>query len=498
MSAPRTFLAVDLGASSGRVMAGKWDGARFALEEQHRFPNGGVQVGKRLYWNLLGLWKEIQIGLRKAASDLSGIASIGVDTWGVDFGLLDRDGQLLGFPCHYRDRRTEDVWERVVAELGRTHLFERTGLQFLPFNTIYQLAAMRGTAQLGAADRFLMMPDLFHWLLTGQISNEYTDATTTQLLDPRTGTWAADLIEALDLPRHIFGPIAPPGTDLGPVQAQVARESGLPADVRVVLPGSHDTASAVAAVPAEAKPSRQPSWCYISSGTWSLMGIELPTPLIDDRVLARNFTNEGGVFGTIRLLKNIAGLWLIQECRRIWAREGKDYTWEALMQAATEAPPLATLIDPDDATFLAPDDMPEAIAAFCRKTGQPVPDSHGAVIRTALESLALRYRQVLCWLEELTGGTIETIHIVGGGSQNTLLCQMTADACGRRVVTGPVEATALGNVAVQAIAQGELADLAQARQAVRASFEPTVYEPAETAVWEEAASRWEHLCNLSG
>ena len=496
MSGARVYLAADLGASSGRIVAGRFDGRQLQVEEVHRFENGGVRVGKRLYWDLLNQWSQVLEGLRKAASTAGSITSIGVDTWGVDFALLGPDDELLGNPYHYRDARTEGVMDRAFSQLPRDEIFRHTGLQFLPFNTLFQLIAMRGSPLLENARRLLMMPDLFHWLLSGESSNEFTNATTTQMVDPRTGTWAWELIRTFGFPERMFGELTPPGTTLGPIQPSVAQATGLDSSVQVVLPGTHDTASAVLAVPARHPPSERPSWCYISSGTWSLMGVEVPRPVINDEVLQRNFTNEGGVGGTIRLLKNIAGLWLIQECRRIWAEEGDDRSWEQLMNAALDAPPHRTLIDPDDPAFLAPDNMPRAIAGYCERTGQSVPTSHGAIVRTALESLALRYRQVFQSLRELTRSTPEVIHIVGGGTQNTLLCQMTADACATPVIAGPVEATAMGNLVMQAIASGELQDIDEARSVVRESSSLVEYEPAETEAWDEAAARWSDILQL--
>jgi rhamnulokinase len=337
-----------------------------------------------------------------------------------------------------------------------------------------------------------MIPDLFHWLLTGVKANEYTNATTTQFLNPKTRKWATELLARFGIPTNILGQIVQPGTKLGKLQPAVAAETNL-TSAEVILPGTHDTASAVAAVPAASKPGQRPDWCYISSGTWSLMGVETPQPVINDRVYQLNFTNEGGVGGTTRLLKNIAGLWLIQECRRVWKESGRDYAWEELSRRASDRPPLAALINPDHSSLVAPANMPAAIADFCAKTGQTPPATDGAIIRCALESLALRYRMVLGFLEELIGGRIETIHIVGGGTQNRLLCQMTADATGRRVVAGPVEATAIGNLVVQAVAQGAIGDIAQGREIIAASFEVQEYRPKRSADWDEAYSRFEQL-----
>jgi rhamnulokinase len=496
--AETVFLAVDLGASSGRVVAGLFDGRRLRLEEVHRFENGGIAVGPRLYWDFLGLWSEVQRGLRAAATRYGDrIRSVGVDTWGVDFGLLGPRDELLGSPRHYRDRRTDGLMDRAFQTVPRDEIFAHTGLQFMQFNTLYQLLALRleGSPLLDAAESLLMMPDLFHWLLTGHKTNEFTNATTTQFYDPARGAWATPLLERFGLPTRLLGGVAQPGTRLGKLLPQVIEETGL-RGVECILPGTHDTASAVVAVPAASDGNGgPPNWCYISSGTWSLMGIESPRPVINDLCRQFNFTNEGGVAGTIRLLKNITGLWLVQECRRVWTAAGREYTWEALTAMADQATPLASIINPDDPSFLAPGDMPEAIRAFCRRSGQPVPDDEGAVIQCALQSMALKYRQVLGWLEQLAGVRIETIHIVGGGAQNRRLCQAAADACGRPVVAGPVEATAIGNVAVQAVAAGVIGSISQARDLIRDSLAVETYEPRNSAAWDEA---WGRFLRLSG
>ncbi len=494
-TARRTYLAIDMGASSGRHVAGLFDGRRLKLSEIYRFKNGPVAAAGHLYWDLLAQWQHVTRGLRTVASaGLGEIASVGVDTWGVDFALLGRDDELLGNPVAYRDARTDGLLEAAFKVVPREKIFASTGLQFMQFNTLYQLWAMRraDSPVLAAAESLLMMPDVFHWLLTGNKSNEQTNATTTQFFDPQTSDWATDLLARFDLPAHILGPVAQPGTKLGPLRRSVAEETGLN-DLQVVLPGTHDTASAVAAVPAAGRPSERPNWCYISSGTWSLMGVEVPRPIINDKCLALNFTNEGGIGGTTRLLKNIAGLWLVQECRRVWNQSGKNLSWDDLTRLASSAKPLISIIDPDHAAFLAPANMPEEIRGYCRRTGQPVPSDEGSIIRCALESLALRYRQVLGWLEELVGTRIETMHVVGGGTQNRELCQATADACGRVVLAGPVEATAIGNLLVQAIAAGELSSIEDARAVVRASFPPDRYEPQNTIAWNEAYGRFQQL-----
>jgi rhamnulokinase len=490
------FIALDLGASSGRHLAGAFDGQRLAIEELYRFENGPVAVGGRLYWDLLNQWTHVQNGLRAAATAHGErIRSIGVDTWGVDFGLLGRGDELLGNPYNYRDARTEGMYERAFAIVPREEIFAQTGVQFMQINTLYQLLAMRlaNSPLLSEATGFLMIPDLFHWLLTGVKANEYTMATTTQFFDAAAKVWATTLLERLEIPTRILGRIIHPGESIGRLSQQVAAATHLP-HVEVVVPGTHDTASAVMAVPAASgAPGMQPDWCYISCGTWSLMGVEVARPIINDKSLALNFTNEGGVGDTTRLLKNICGLWLVQECRRVWREQGTTYSWEYLTGKAAETLPLVSFVNPDDPRFLAPSNMPEAIRQYCRETGQSVPDDEGAVIRCALESLALKYRQVLGWLEELTGGRISTIHIVGGGAQNRQLCQMAADACGRRVVAGPVEATAIGNLMMQAIAAGEVGTIAQAREVIRQSFSVETYEPREAAAWQEAYARFTAL-----
>ncbi len=490
--ADRVFLAVDLGASSGRVLAGSFDGEKLLLQEVHRFDNGPAHVAGRMYWDLLHLWEQVQQGLRSAAARYGKqVQSVGVDTWGVDFALLADGDELLGNPYHYRDRRTQGALERAFEIVPREEIFRATGIQFMEINTLYQLLAMKWQESplLGPARRMLMIPDLFHWLLSGRQTNEFTNASTTQMLDPRTGDWAHELLRRFELPLELLGPISQPGEVLGALLPDVARQTGLEG-VQVVLPPTHDTAAAVLAVPAQGTPGGDPSWCYISSGTWSLMGVESPEPVLSDECLKLNFTNEGGVGRTVRLLKNITGLWLLQECRRVWNRQGRDFSWEDLTRLADQAPPLRCFINPDAPDFVAPESMPEAIRQFCNRTGQEVPSDEGAIVRCAVESLAMKCRQVLSWLERLTGTRVETIHIVGGGTRNTQLCQATADACGRLVLAGPVEATATGNCLMQAIAAGELGSVEEARAVVRSSFPLETYEPHNTAAWDEAYERF--------
>lgn len=495
MASSQAYLAVDLGASSGRVVAGLFDGKKLVLEDGHRFENGGVTIADRMQWDLLNLWSNIKTGLRGAAASYgSRVKSVGVDTWGVDFGLLGRNDEILGNPYHYRDKRSSGMFAKTFEVVPRAEVFAETGLQFMEINTLYQVVAMvlEKSPLLESAEHFLMMPDLLHWLLTGEKANEFTDASTTQFCNPRTRDWSRDMLARLGVPTKIFGQVVHPGTKLGKLRASVADEVNLPG-VEVVLPGTHDTASAVMAVPASGEVSNQPSWCYISSGTWSLMGVETLEPIINDLCAQFNFTNEGGVGNTTRVLKNIAGLWLVQECRRIWRQAGRDYGWEELVRRAEAQPALVSLINPDDASFTAPRDMPTAIREFCQKTHQPVPENEGAVIRTALESLAMRYRAVLGMLEQLTGGRIDTVHIVGGGTQNRLLCQMTADATNRRVVAGPVEATAIGNVMMQAVAAGEVNSIATARQIIKSSFDVHEYTPHRPEMWDYAYERFDRL-----
>ncbi len=494
----KVFLAVDLGASSGRVVAGLFDGSRLQLEDVHRFENGPIAVTGRMHWDLLGLWSHIQQGLKAAAVRYGErIASVGVDTWGVDFGLLGRGDELLGNPYHYRDSRTSGMFDKAFAIVSREEIFAETGLQFMELNTLYQFLAMKlqNSPLLDIAESMLMMPDLFHWLLTGEKANEMTDVSTTQMYNPLTKTWATGMLERFGLPTHLLGEIVPPGTRLGQVRGDIAEATGLKG-VQVVLPGTHDTASAVMAVPASSVTGAQPDWCYISSGTWSLMGVESPQPVVTDKCGELNFTNEGGVGDTIRLLKNIAGLWLLQECRRIWKQQGSEYSWSDLVQKAADSPPLVSLIHPDDGRFVAPKNMPAAIKGFCDETGQMLPGTEGAVVRCILESLALRYRMVLHWLRELTGAPIQTIHIVGGGTQNKLLCQMAADACNCRVVAGPVEATAIGNVMMQAVSGGDVDSIAGAREVIRGSFEVDEYLPQNTQPWDDAYDRFQRLAGV--
>jgi rhamnulokinase len=487
MPASRKLLAFDLGAESGRGVLGLFDGSQLRLEVVHRFANTPVRLLDALHWDVLHLYQEMLHTLRLCAAEYGGLDALGVDTWGVDFALLGRDGSLLGNPRHYRDPHTEGVMEEAFTRVPRVELYRRTGLQFMRFNSLFQLLALKRDRSplLEMARSLLFMPDLFHYFFTGLKVNESTDASTSQLIDPRTGKWDFNLAQAFDLPVALLGSLVAPGTVLGPLRAQVAEDTGL-TPVPVIAPASHDTAAAVAAVPARGGTS----WAYLSSGTWSLLGVEIPTPLLSDDALRFNFTNEGGVGGTIRLLKNIMGLWLVQECRRAYERSGVHHSYEDLTRLAGSAPAFVSLIDPDHPSFLLPASMPLAIAEFCRRTGQPAPMEPAATVRCALESLALKYRWVLECLEQLTGQKRDVIHVVGGGCHNALLCQFTADACGRPVLAGPVEATAIGNVLTQALGLGLLGSLAEGREVVRRSFAVHEYLPGNAAEWEEPYQRF--------
>ena len=440
----------------------------------------------QLVWDLPRLWHEVTEGLRAAAARHGrNVSSVGVDTWGVDFSFLGPDAALLANPVCYRDPRTRGMLAAAEAILPREEIFAATGLQFLEINSLYQLLSLvRGSSSvLAVADRLLMIPDLFHWLLSGESSNERTNASTTQCFDPQTGDWAFPMLERLGLPRRIFGRITEPGMELGRLRDDVATATGL-AGVRVILPGTHDTASAVAAVPAAEPPSSRPDWCYVSLGTWALVGAELDRPLVTPQCLARNFTNEAGVGDTTRLLKNICGLWLVQQCRAAWQRAGQAWTWDQLTALAAEAAPLVTVIDPNDPALVAPADMPAAIRAVAKAAGEPVPETTAATVRAALESVAAAIRRTVIELDDLLGRRVGRVHVVGGGVQNALICQMIADATGRPVVAGPVEATAIGNLLVQLLASNGRLDLRALRCVVRDSFEPVHYEPRDAARWD--------------
>jgi rhamnulokinase len=490
---PRVYLAIDLGAESGRVIAGLWNGKTIRLEEIHRFPNGPVDLGDSLRWDAVRLWAEIQNGLACAAKEYGkAIVSVGADTWGVDYVLLNRHDEMLGQPYAYRDARTNGMMEKAFRKVPRSEIFAQTGLQFMQFNSLFQLLAakQRTPELLDAADCVLFMPDFIHWALCGSRVAEFTIASTSQCLHPLTRNWAAALLKKFGLPAGIFPKIVPPGARLGALRPGVADRTGL-RKVNVVAPPAHDTASAVAGVPTAN--TGKANWAYLSSGTWSLMGVEVKKASLSARTQELNLTNEGGLDGTYRLLKNIMGLWLVQQCKRAFDARGRKYEYAQLAQMAAKAPALRSIVNPDDSRFLNPPDMPKAIQDFCRETGQPVPKTEGELVRCAYESLALKYREVLGWLEELTGNRIEVIHIVGGGSKSGILNQFAADACQRPVITGPVEATALGNLLVQVRASGELSSLAEMREVIRKSSEVATCRPGKPAIWEDASARFAKL-----
>ncbi|HEY2599137.1 MAG TPA: rhamnulokinase family protein [Candidatus Dormibacteraeota bacterium] len=473
------MVAVDIGAESGRVVAAAFDGDLLWLEEAKRFPNIPLQVAGSLQWDTDRLREDVLVGLG-AAGDFQ---SVGIDTWGVDFGLLDRSGNLLGNPWHYRDERTRGMIEKASAIVPRGEIYRRTGVQFLEINTLYQLLAMAlaGDARLREADRLLTMPALIGRWLTPDSVDEYTDATTTQCFDPVAGAWAVDLLEKLGIPTPIFGQVVQPGTVLGPIREELDFGPAV-----VVAPGTHDTASAVAAVPFQ--PGQDAA--YISSGTWSLVGLELAAPLINEATLEANLTNEGGVAGSSRLLKNVMGLWLLQECRRAWTAAGSEYSYEQLLALAEKAPPFVAIIDPDDGRLLRPGNMPAQLVALAAESHQALPSDPGAIVRCVLESLAMKYRWTIERLESVTGRKISLIHVLGGGARNGLLCQMTADASHRPVLAGPVEATAIGNVILQAMALKLVGSLEQGRELVRRSIELNTYEPRSTEIWTPAWERF--------
>ncbi|MFE3263108.1 rhamnulokinase family protein [Streptomyces sp. NPDC059215] len=473
----RTFAAVDLGASSGRVMVGRVGPETLGLTEAHRFPNRPVRLPEGLRWDILSLYAGVLDGLRAAGP----VDSVGIDSWAVDYGLLDADGALLGNPVHYRDARTEGVAEQVWDTVPAAELYAATGLQYAPFNTLYQLMAARSTAQFAHAERLLLIPDLLVYWLTGEAGTELTNASTTQLIDPRTRTWAYGLAERLGIDLGLFAPLRRPGDPAGLLTPRVLEETGLTGPVPVTTVGSHDTASAVAAVPATGE-----RFAYICTGTWSLAGLELTAPVLTEASRTANFTNELGLDGTVRHLRNIMGLWLLQECLREWDHPDLG----ELLRAAAEIPSLRSVVDAGDADFLAPGRMPARIADACRASGQPVPASPAEITRCILDSLALAHRRAVADAQELADHPVDVVHIVGGGTRNELLCQLTADACGLPVVAGPAEAAALGNVLVQARAAGLVGDRTSMRRLVARTQPLRRYEPrGGTAVWRAAQDR---------
>ncbi len=488
--AEQKMLAIDLGASSGRGIVGSFDGQKLSLKENHRFSNDPVILNGRMYWDILRIFHEIKQSIAKTVLDGDAIRSIGIDTWGVDYALLDESGKMLSNPYHYRDARTEGIVSYVGRFFAPSELYATTGIQTMNFNTVFQLAAdLRDDPKMVEnAQRMLNVPDLLNYFLTGNMANEYTILSTGALLDAEKRDYAKDIIAKAGIPQRLFGDIVAPGTSMGKLLAQVQSEVGK-TDAEVLTVASHDTASAVIAVPTQEK-----EFLFISSGTWSLMGTELDAPKINAETEKYNFTNEGGVNNTIRFLKNIMGLWLIQESRRQWKREGKEYSFAELESLAKAAKPFRCFIDPDHPSFVSPGDLPARVREFCQKTGQYVPETVGEIVRCIYESLAMKYRYTAENISKLTGISPRVIHVVGGGTKDGFLSQMTADACGIPVCAGPEEATAIGNLLVQLMAAGEAKNLSDARAIVAASFACKHYMPQNTAAWDAA---YETFCALN-
>ena len=481
------LLGFDFGASSGRAMLGTLENGRLTLSELHRFSNDPVKLGERFVWDVPRLFFEMKAALAKAAREGIAPDAIGIDTWGVDYGLLDGQGNLISIPVHYRDARTEGMMEKAFCTMPKAEIFRHTGLAFNSFNTLFQLLAAKEAGELsGSAKTLLFMPDLLAYFLTGEKKTEYTIASTSQLINPATRTWDRELLSAFGLPAGLLTDIEPAGTVRGTLLDEIAQEAGLPAGIPVIATASHDTAAAVASVPAK----EGERFAYLSSGTWSLLGAETAAPLCTPQVMEANYTNEGGVCGTTRLLKNIMGLWIIQECKREWDRRGQEVSFGELVTLAQQAPAFKAVIDVDDPCFLAPGGMPERVRDYCRRTGQAVPEGMGEIARVVYEGLALKYRWAIERLEkDLLGHRIDVLHIVGGGSKNELLNRFTAEAIGRRVVAGPSEGTVIGNLLVQAMALGGIGSLAGLRRVVAASFDNTEYLPGEGGAWDEPYER---------
>jgi rhamnulokinase len=494
MTSEKKYLALDLGAESGRAILGILEKGKIELSEVHRFLTGPeclptmypkvasteAETDNSLVWDFVRFWHEIKTGIQ-IASKKGKLESVGVDTWGVDFALLDKNGLLLTLPYHYRDCRTNGMMENAFERLPKRKIYEITGIQFMQLNSIYQLLSLssQGSPILQIADKLLMVPDLINYWLTGRAVAEFTEATTSQIFDIRNKCWSEEIISAMGFPKHIFPEIVPPGTILGSLRRSVMDE--LDCDTVVVAPASHDTGAAVSAVPAEEK-----DYIWISSGTWSIIGMNTVEPVINDLSYKYNLTNEGGLDGTFRFSKNVTGLWIVQQCRSQWQKEGKDYSYTELTEMAQKAPNLKSFIDPDYSEFLLLGNMVEKVKAYCQITGQPVPETEGEVIRSVLQGLALRYRYVIEKLEEIADKKAATIHIVGGGTKNRLLNQFIADALGRKVVTGPVEATAIGNLIVQAIAKGDIANWQEGVSIIRSSFDIETFIPGDQTLWNAA------------
>ena len=489
MAKEKKLLAVDLGASSGRAILGTFDGKRITLQELHRFLNEPVQLNQTLYWDVLRLLHEIKIGLSKASA--LEFDSVGIDTWGVDFGLIDEDGYLLESPVHYRDHRTEGILKQAFSLMDQERFYELSGNQFMEINTVFQLLSLKNTrpALLDRAKKLLLMPDLLNYFLTGVMASEYTIASTTQMLDAKEKAWSKEILQALKLPEQILTEVIEPGTVLAPIRQELVTELMI-TPASVVAVAGHDTQCAMVSVPA-----KEEDFLFLSCGTWSLFGTELSAPLINEKTKNYNITNEGGYGNKISFLKNIIGLWLIQESKRQWAREGLQYSFAELEQEALKATPFQCFIDPDAKEFVAPGNIPERIREYCRRSHQRIPVGVGEVVRCINESLAFKYRYVMDQIMDCTEKNYDTIYLVGGGTQSHLLCQMTANACNKKVMAGPIEATVYGNIALQLIALGELKDISEARECIRNSEEIVCYEPQDTQMWEEAYQRFGgHLC----
>ena len=487
------FLAFDLGASSGRAISGILDKGILTLEEIHRFPNQVMNIQGSMYWNILAIYEHLLTSMKLAGEQGRQPESLAVDTWGVDFVLLDRNGKFLGMPFAYRDHRTDNALQEVFRIIPKEKIFELTGIAFWQFNSLYQLYAWKRDQPdvLGIADRVLFLPDIFNYLFTGQKWTEFTFATTSQLYNPRTGGWEPMLFKKLKIPFSLMCDIVQPGVLIGSLSDEVAGMTGL-SHTQVASIASHDTGSAVAAIPAQGD-----DWAFISSGTWSLMGMEVHQPVINEKALEYNFTNEGGVSETYRFLKNIMGLWLLQECRRIWASEGKEYKYPELIAMAEKATPFKAFINPDWLGFYNPDNMPVSILTYLEKSGQKADLDHAQIVRCILESLAMQYRKVLDQITEVSGRLLTKLHIIGGGAQNDLLCRFAANVTGIPVIAGPVEATALGNLLVQAMAKGYIHSLDEIRQVVRNSFELKTWYPDRPEVWENAYHRYLELTSVN-
>ena len=496
MTEKTKVLAFDFGASSGRAMLFEYDGEKLKIDEIHRFSNDPVTVGGSMYWDFLRLFFEVKQGILKCINSGNGdISAIGIDTWGVDYAFFDKNGKMLGNPHHYRDTRTQGLIDKLAGKLGgKEYIYNKTGIQFAELNSLYQMysSLLDGDPTLDAADKVLFAPDIFNYFLTGVMKNEYTMASTSQLLDPYTKNWCGELIKKVGLPEKIFGDIIMPGTVIGTLSDEICEELGCP-KIPVIAVGAHDTASAVASVPV----TEGDDYVYISSGTWALLGVENDKPLINETAMKFNFTNEGGVGNKIRFLRNIMGLWIIQESRRQWQREGKDYSFNDLEQQAWQAKPFASLIDPDYSAFGVPGNMPKRIKEFCEKTGQTVPETPGDVIRCAAQSLAFKIAMSVDGMEETLGRKINKIHMVGGGIKDSMVCKFTANASGRPVIAGPVEATSTGNAVMQLIALGKIKDLKEARQIIKNSFPVKVYEPEDGEEWKSAYEKFKKIAKMS-